>query len=221
MRTEAESLFEQFCIERQIAYQRIPEGAGKTPDYEITLAGRRIAVEVKQLEPNVQDRAFFEELLTTGHAGGAVDTGRARSAIQDALKQLRPYAKGHMPAVVLLYDTMGSAIGYLDADCLADCLYGEEKVHYLVPSAPVVDAIYRGMSRGGNSVATSTHNTTLSALAVLRRLGRGGALDLAIYLNIHAAIPLTVEECAQHGLRQYKFAAPQPGHMPEWIEWRP
>jgi hypothetical protein len=135
MLTEAESLFEPFCVEHQIACQRIPEGAEKTPDYEITLAGRRIAVEVKQLEPNAQDLAFFEDLRTIGHAGGAVDTGRARSAIQDAMKQLRPYAKGRMPAVVVLYDTMGSAIGYLDADNLADCLYGEEKVHFLVPCA--------------------------------------------------------------------------------------
>jgi hypothetical protein len=77
------------------------------------------------------------------------------------------------------------------------------------------------MSRGGKSVATSTHNTTLSALAVLRRLGPDGALELAIYHNIHAAIPLTLEECARHGLRQYKFAARQPGYMPEWIECGP
>jgi hypothetical protein len=71
-----------------------------------------------------------------------------------------------------------------------------EKVHYLVPS-------------GGDSVATAMHNTTLSALAVLRWLAADDSdLDLAIHYNIHAATPLTLEEYAHHGLRQYMFAAP-------------
>lgn len=221
MNTESEDLFERFCAQRRIPFRRIPEAAERTPDYEILLGGGTVAIEVKQLEPNEHDRAFFEELRTKGRAGGAVNMGRAQSAILDGVKQLRTFAKGRMPAVVLLHDTMGFARGYLDPYNLAYCLYGPEKVHYLVASDPSLDSDYLGMSRGGGSLATAHHNTTLSALAVLARSGPDGSLEAVVYHNIHAAIPLGPEQCASHGIRQYRFAAAREGQMPEWVECDP
>jgi len=221
MNTEAEDLFEQFCAQRQIDCRRVPEGAERTPDYEIVLGGVTVAIEVKQLEPNDNDRKFFEELRTKGRAGGGVNMGRAKSAILDGVKQLRIFAKGRTPAVVLLHDTMGFARGYLDPYSLAYCLYGPEKVHYSVASDPSLDCECLGMSRGGGSLATVKHNTTLSALAVLNRSGPNGPLEVVVYHNIHAAIPLGPGQCASHGIRQYKFAAPREGQMPEWVECDP
>jgi hypothetical protein len=218
MPTKAEALFEEFCTRRQIPFERIAEGSQRTPDYQVTLGGRPVAVEVKQLEPNADDLAFFEDLRTKGEAGGAVNMGRAKSAILDGVKQLRRVAKGRMPAIVLLYDTMGFARGYLDPYSLAYCLYGPEKVHYAVASDPAFDIPFLGMSRGGGSVATRDHNTTLSALAVLHPVGRDAGPDVFIYHNIHAAIPLADDQCVLHGIRHFRFAAPEEGKMPEWIE---
>jgi hypothetical protein len=218
MLTEGEILFEEFCRLKTISFTRIPEGASKTPDYEIVLSARTVAVEIKQLEPNAEDLAFFDDLRTKGSAGGVVDMGRARLAILDAMKQLRPYSKGRMPAMVVLYDTMGAGRGYLDPYSLSYCLYGPEKVHYAVPSDPSVDTIDLGMSRGGRSVATARHNTTLSALGVLRRFGVGTSSDLEVFHNLHAAIPLDTALWAHHKVRQFRFDVKTPGEMPEWID---
>ena len=218
MLTKAEVLFEKFCDDRGIAYARIAEGAGRTPDYEIVLADRPVAVEVKQLEPNASDLQVFRDLRTKGHAAGWVNMGRARSAIHEAVKQLRPHAQGRMPGVVVLYNTMGWTIPYLDAYNLAFCLYGPEKAHFAVPDDPALDIQDVGMSRGGRSIATRDHNTTLSALAVLSESGSQGAPELCIYHNIHAALPLATEQCAAYEIPQYRFVSRREGHMPEWVE---
>jgi hypothetical protein len=134
------------------------------------------------------------------------------------MKQLRPHAKGRKPALVVLYDTMGSARGYLDPYNLAYCLYGSEHVHYRIPNDPRIDVVYAGMSRGGRSVATARENTTLSAVAILHGPGISGIPDITVFHNLHAQIPLPVHECATCGLRQYRFAPLRPGEMPDWIE---
>jgi hypothetical protein len=217
MSTKAEELFEQFCGSRGIPCHRISETLRKTPDYEIVLGTTEILVEVKQLEPNDEDRAFFERLRTEGHASEMVDMGRARPAIHDAMKQLGPHARGRKPALVVLHDTMGSARGYLDAYKLAYCLYGSERVHYLVPNDPGRNIVYAGMSRGGRSVATAHHNTTLSAVAILHSPGLSGIPDLTVFHNLHARIPLPVQDCAAYGIPQHRFAPAHPGEMPDWI----
>lgn len=214
--TQAEILFEKYCTDRGISFTRIPERSTKTPDYELVLGGGAVAVEVKQLEANAEDRAFLRDLRTEGRAGGMVDMGRARQSIQDAVKQLRSYAKGRMPAVVLLYNSIGSAMPYLDPYNLAYCLYGPEKVHFAIPD-PRREVQQLGMSRGGSSLATKQHNTTLSAVAVLQHISVD-QLDVTIYHNIHASTPLRPEQCEAHGIRQYRFEQPDPSLMPEWRE---
>lgn len=213
--TQAEILFEKYCTDHGIPFTRIPEGLTRTPDYELVLGGGAVAVEVKQLDPNEEDRAFLHDLRTKGRAGGMVDMGRAWQSIQDAVKQLRRYAKGRMPAVVLLYNSMGSAIPHLDPYNLAYCLYGPEKVHYAVPADPHLDVRQLGMSRGGGSLATKQHNTTLSAIAVLQHIS-ADEVGLSVYHNIHASTPLRPAQCEVHGIRQYKFEQPGPGLMPDW-----
>jgi hypothetical protein len=219
MRTEAESLFEQFCSKQEIAWRRIAEATTRTPDYEIVVEGVRVVVEVKQLEPNAEDLAFLEELRTKGWAGRSINMGRARAAIRDGVRQLRAYSSGRDPGVVLLHDTVGPATAYLDPYSLAYCLYGAEKIHFEVAPNPADDIDMLGMSRGGGSVATSEHNTTLSALAVFRWSGQATPGGLDVYHNIHAAIPLKLAEPVKHGIRQFKFEASEPGRMPDWMEF--
>lgn len=216
MLTESEAIFEQLCTERGIPFRRIPEGVGRTPDYELTLACGTTLVEVKQLEPNASDLAF-EEQLRSGLATRMVDMGRAKLAIYDAMKQLKPHAKGRFPAVVVLYDTMGHT-NYLDPYSLSFSLYGPEKVHFAVPKDPREEISSLGMTRSGDAVATRQHNTTLSALAVLDGTAQGVNPDLRIFHNCNAAIPLPLNAFAEYGFRQFEFAAPKPDAMPTWIE---
>lgn len=217
MLTESEVLFEKLCNGRGIAFCRIPTGNVRTPDYELSLSCGKVLVEVKQLEPNADDLAYHEELRTKGLAHRMVDMGRAGPAIDDAVEQLRPHAKGKMPAIVVLYDTMGTT-NYLDPYSVSVSLYGPEKINIDVPADPRGEPIVRGMSRGGDAVATPTHNTTLSAVAVLDGPAQGVSMDLRLFHNCNAKIRLPLVGFSEYGFRQFEFAVPTPGTMPEWIE---
>jgi hypothetical protein len=215
--TEAEEVFERICTEHGISCRRIPPTDSKTPDYELLLASGPVLVEVKQLEPNAGDIAYHHELRTKGQASRMVDMGRARLAISSAMKQLSPHAKGKMPAVVVLYDTMGTS-NYLDPYSLAFALYGPEKIHFAVPNDPRLKPQTLGMSRGGDAVATPTQNTTLSAVAVLDGPAQGVVPSLRIFHNCNARIPLPPNAFEGYPFREFDFAPPAPGRMPEWIE---
>jgi hypothetical protein len=69
--TSSERYFERFCERRGIAIRRLPEGPDKTPDYEIVVDGIEIVAEVKQIEPNAEDR----DVLTEVASGKAAPTG--------------------------------------------------------------------------------------------------------------------------------------------------
>src|SRR5208283_4407796 len=60
--TVAEDLFERYCREREIEIRRLEECSFKTPDYEIQIGQLVAAVEVKQLEPNAEDKEVIEQL---------------------------------------------------------------------------------------------------------------------------------------------------------------
>ena len=47
-KTQSEVFFENYCMNSGIPFTRVPEGNGKTPDYELTIDGLRIVVEVKK-----------------------------------------------------------------------------------------------------------------------------------------------------------------------------
>lgn len=219
MLTEAEDLFEKLCTSHRIPFARISTRQGRTPDYELSLTSGPVVVEVKQLEPNASDLAF-EEQLRSGLATRMVDMGRARLSIKDAVKQLRPHAKGRLPAIVVLYDTMGHT-NYLDPYSLSVALYGPEKMHFAIPADPNLEISALGMSRGGGAVATPKHNTTLSAVAVLAGTAHGAQPDLRIFHNCNAAIQLPLSALAEYGFRQFEFAALTLDTMPIWIERTP
>ena len=217
MLTQADLLFERFCTERDIVCSRIPTGSARTPDYEIRLGIKPVAVEVKQLEANEEDRAFAEKVHRRGRAAWWVDRGRAKQSILDAIKQLRAYAKDRMPAIVGLYDTIGTSTGYLDSGSIAYCLYGPEQWRFAVGHGPGSHA-YLGSKFGGGRVATDQHNTTLSAVAVLREPILKERIELFVYHNTYAALPLLPRDLRAEGVKHFMFRAPDAVRLPRWQE---
>ena len=100
-KTESEILFEIFCDAVHIPYVRIPCGAGKTPDYDITPGGNKIVAEVKQIEPGDDD----ERLLSAG-ASWSDQGRRVRQKIDAAKRQLKARSGGRFPALSLSSMTM-------------------------------------------------------------------------------------------------------------------
>lgn len=218
--TEAEHLFERFCREAGVECRRIGEGPTKTPDYEVRVGGLLVAVEVKQLEPNADDTAKLEKLQKERRVSGWENMERPRQSILDATRQLRAHAKGVMPGVCVLYDTVGGLFGYLDSDNIAQCLYGAERYHYVVPDYEAnpqeTGPELIGVSLGGRRIATPEHNTTLSAVAVLRSGGSAGQLSMAVFHNCYAAIPLPPESFSLPNVTHFVYRSSVPGAIPEW-----
>ena len=62
----AEKLFELFCRQEEISYQRIAEGEQKAADYLIQLGGQEVAVEAKGVSESDESRRAREEQERTG-----------------------------------------------------------------------------------------------------------------------------------------------------------
>jgi hypothetical protein len=213
--TISERHFERFCERRRIPVRRLPEGQGRTPDYEIFVDGAEILAEVKQIEPNAGDRDILNEVTNGRAASYWVNMSRARQSILDGVRQLRGYAKEGRSGIVVLYELV-PLLGYLDADSIAQCLYGPERVHVAVPEDPAREPWVLGGSHGGGRVATEDHNTTLSAVAVLRMSGE--TEEVSIFHNVFAAVPVDPDRFRFDGVRHFAWQAPDPRFLPRWVD---
>lgn len=213
--TASERYFERFCQQRGIAIRRLPEGSVKTPDYEIVVDGIELVVEVKQIEPNADERDVMSDVTERKTASYWIDMSRARQSILNGVKQLRAYAKGRRPGIVVLYEVAG-LLGHLEADCIAQCLYGPEQVHVAVPTDPGREPWVLGGSYGGRRVATEHHNTTLSAVAVLR-IDRERE-TMSVFHNAFAAFPIEADQFRFDGVRHFAWRATDARFLPGWVE---
>ena len=69
-RTESENLFEELCLQHGVEVTRLPVcSESQQPDYELVLAsGQKVIAEVKQINPNENDRRAIEDLECKGLA---------------------------------------------------------------------------------------------------------------------------------------------------------
>lgn len=58
MATKSEQLFEAFCEQIAVEWMRVPEATGRCPDYEIYTNGTRIIAEIKQIDPNEEEKGL-------------------------------------------------------------------------------------------------------------------------------------------------------------------
>jgi hypothetical protein len=211
--TASEVIFERFCKERDIEFRRIEPRETRTPDYEIRLASGQAAVEVKQLEPGTSDRELLNKFRRGRAVSHWVNMGRPREALLDGARQLRAYVRGVMPGIVVLFDTSGGLLGYLDADSIGHSMYGPRQVHFIDGEERDVEVV--GASLGGRRVATERHNTTLSAASVLR-LFQNGRMSLAVFHNCYAALPLSPSDLRVPDVEHFIWATDREEALPRW-----
>ena len=214
--TVAEDLFERYCREREIEIRRLEECSLKTPDYEIQIGQLVAAVEIKQLEPNAEDKTVIERLHQRRVVAHWENMERPRQTIHHALKQLRTYmgrTLRPMPAIVVLFDTLSGLLGYLDSDNIARCMYGAECFHFGQD-----DLEFLGESLGGRRIATEEHNTTLSAVAVLRFERSVKQLSLTVFHNKYAALPIAPSDLRVSDVTHFSYLAESPQTLPRWVK---
>jgi hypothetical protein len=216
--TTSEEMFEAFCKMNGVKWRRVPISTGRTPDYEIAINGQRIVVEVKQIDPNPQERLEIEAIAAKRDVfGGSGAPGdRMRSVIADANGQLKSRSQGKYPSLLVVYDNVPHACHTAPYSILV-AMYGLQQLNLSVPETPNLPIRLAGESFGGKRKMTPVSNTSTSAVAVLKEHAVAGfALD--VYHNIFAAVTLDPTVLAGLPIRQYTLPCPGKREFQNWIE---
>lgn len=198
--THAETFFEKFCATAGIKCDPIQTERDRTPDYELTIEGQRIIVEVKEINRNKDEK---EPLRQHGREEGHGTPGdRVRGKIRKASPQIKALTKGIYPSILVLFDrTWG---GHLDPYYIRVAMYGLEQIHMNVPINPSISPYATGMSYGPKQKMTAGDNTSISAIGVLSTPGPN-EIVLNVYHNKYAAVPLDPKLLAEHSIHQFKL----------------
>ncbi len=93
-RTISEALFERFCTETDIPFTCLspdPSIGRRTPDYEVYWQNPPVLVEVKQIDPNRDDKALRSLIADTGeYISRDVPGHRLRGRISKAGRNFEP-----------------------------------------------------------------------------------------------------------------------------------
>jgi hypothetical protein len=218
MKTQSEKLFEDCCANAGLACTRISEEASRTPDYELTIDGQRIVVEVKEFSRNKDEQESDRLLSERGYGSVLSNTpgDRVRKKITDSSAQIKARTQGTYPSILVLFDR-GQIAGHLDPYNIRVAMYGLEQIHIAVPRVPSVSPYATGMSYGPKRKMTEEDNTSISAIGVLFTPGLS-KIGLHVYHNRYAAVPLDSTLLARHGIRQYELEGDLSANTAKWKE---
>jgi hypothetical protein len=87
-RTISEVRFENLCASKGVDCERIPESAAKTADYRVSLGSTTIVAEVKQLDPNNDDKKLAEVWGTPQSPGAVAPSDRVQGLLDDGYSQI-------------------------------------------------------------------------------------------------------------------------------------
>lgn len=187
MATISEQVFERFCRDRSLQYERVPETHSKSADYLLNLSHVRLVVEVKQIEPNPEERQLLAipceewdgELVY--HWG--IPGERVRKKTAEAVPQLRAISNGVLPTLLVIYDTIGLWPELTDADAVRVAMFGVETALIGNEAAPDGGAMVLDRWYGGRKRLTRDHNTTLSAIGILE--SGNDCISVKLFHNPH------------------------------------
>lgn len=129
-------------------------------------SGSEVIVEVKQLDPNDEDMGYHREMAAKRMAAwGKTPGDRVRQEVTDAMPQLRRFAKGRCPAVLVLYNNTGRFLLIEPYDILV-ALHGFQTVVLGVPPDPSERPYSLGHKFGGKPSGDprSEHNPQRGSL---------------------------------------------------------
>lgn len=174
-----EALFESFCDAHGIAWEKIPTGKDRTPDYLATLSGQRVCFEIKQIDED-------EEFNYSQGVGSRTIGDHVRQKIADARKQIQVGARMDLPSILLIYNNLDplQIFGTEQHDFIA-AMYGELTV--VLKDSRIVESY-----EGRNASLREGHNSSFSAVGHLRHSPDGPAVRL--YENAFARNRLPVAQ---------------------------
>ncbi|MCI0557886.1 MAG: hypothetical protein MN733_05280 [Nitrososphaera sp.] len=170
-KTEAESIFEEFCALNSIACKKIGEGEQPTPDYEVLINEQTILVEVKQID---EDDNFSEK------SGSRRVGSHIRKKIEQARKQAQTASNEGKPFILLVYNNSDKMqIFGTEQHDFVDAMYGETTLVFDKTKNAITDSF-----QGRNRSLGDEKNTSFSAVGNFSKTHRG--IEVRIYENIFA-----------------------------------
>ena len=195
-----ERLFEEFLVDNQVEYRRVPVEDHPTPDFEVSLSGHELAVEVKQIDMNAEDRRVLSE-IRAGQTASYWIPNRVRGKLKHVSRQLQRAAAAERPTIVVLYSNV-ALYEHGGAEEVLEAMFGQRTVTVSSPvdrSAP--PAVVRVHAGGARSV-TPSQNTSLSAVGILGR--KDAPIRLHVYHNPFARTPLPTALLTGLNARQFR-----------------
>ena len=202
-RPVSELLFEDYCTRAGIHWERIKESDSKTPDYELIVDDRTIVAEVKEITKNKAERESDRLLRERGYGAvlGGKPGARVRKKIMDSSPQIKARTAGRHPGFLVLYHD-GRIAGHLDQYHIMTAMYGLEEVHVSVPQDPSARPYVIGSRFGSNKKMTNDANTSISAIGALVVTAPDRVIELHVYHNPFAAVPIEPVLLARRGIHQ-------------------
>lgn len=174
-KTDSELIFEEFCQENGLSFQKIIEGSEPTPDYQIIIRGKTVFVEIKQIDEDIN----FSSSVSTRVPGSHI-----REKINQARNQIRTVSHNGFPTILLVYNNLDrmQLFGTEQHDFLA-AMYGDYTFHISRKTGLASEVFH-----GRNKAFREDKNSTFSAVGHLST-GLTG-INVHIYENIHSKCPL-------------------------------
>jgi hypothetical protein len=220
MMTLSEQIFERFCMERGLNFNRIPEGESKSPDYHILVNSSKIIIEVKQIDANKEEKEILKKPLDEWdqydvfHCGTPGD--RIRKKIKDSLPRLKSLTKEECPTILVIYDNIGAWPELTDEYAVRVAMYGVETAIISPEMAPEGGAKILRRWYGTKKRFTAQHNTTLSAIAIMEETEAD--ISIRVYHNYFAAIQLERKTLICPGIEQFEIEDDPSYAFPKWAK---
>jgi hypothetical protein len=215
-KTISEALFEAFCRELDVRFERIHCEENQTPDYDIFSKEHHVVVEVKQFNANSDDERVEKDLRSGKGAFRCKNPSeRVRKKITDATPQFKRRAKGICPSLLVLYNNVFSA-AYTDSYAIKIGMYGYEEVVLSVPRDFENPIAVRNKNFGPKRKMTPKSCTSISGVAVMFAEG-DRPKELRVYHNIYAAMPLPKTVFDSSIVKHFTLEEKRPGEFQDWV----
>ena len=214
--TVSERLFRALCRRHRIWCRPVPRATTVTPDYRIRVQGHPTVVEVKQFDPNTEDRQSLRDLKAERMFVRSYKPGRRiAKAIQHGYGQLASLARDRCPGLLIIYNNVPHEPTHTDPMMVRIAMYGQITVPILAPSDPSAQPQFGPAYWGGKKSVSHAHNKALSAVGVLYSTQSGDA-GVTLYHNVFAAHPFAPDWLRAPDVRHYTVT--DVVRFSEWVE---
>jgi len=213
-RTISEIHFEKLCANRGVVCEHIPESTTKSADYRVSLGSTTLITEVKQLDPNDENKKFGEVWGTPQSPGAVAPSDRVQGLLDDGYSQIKRSSEGKWPTMIVVYNNSGEW-NWIDTFTVAKAMFGSYGIVLGLQPDQTIDEIGRGYL--GQRKVTKDTFRSLSAVGVLKHTGLD-VLELCCYHNPFANVP--IEPILLAKLANAQYIHPNP-HDRGFVPWEP